>query len=245
MTNWRTLLALGSALLTTVLTAQPDLAPQRADAAWALARGTLPATPAATTADAAGFAECLDAQRTQLLADAPAAQTVARRAWLHAFGPTREFAATAATNCVTYTEWMTAHLTWLAAHPDARQATIHQAYRHVIGRPAFEIEITYWNQRPPLPYALLVACIDDWALRNQPGLMVTTGLPCVSVNNPHLKTLQLAPAVAAEVQSALVPMTKNEAARAIARGERVLAPGAAGLISVGNIPFLAVGPDTP
>jgi len=40
-------------------------------------------------------------------------------------------------------------------------------------------------------------------------------------------------------------MTKNEAARAIARGERVLAPGAAGLISVGNTPFLALGPDTP
>ena len=243
MTTWRFLLALGSALLSTTLNAQPDLAPQRADAAWALARGTLSAAPVPTTG--ASLAECLAAQRAQLVADTAAAQAVARRAWLHAFGPTREFAAPTASECVTYTEWMTAHLTWLAANSDARQATIHQAYRQVIGRPAFDVEISYWYQRPPLPYTLLVACIDDWARRNQPGLMVTTGPACVSISNPHLKTRQLAPAVAAEVQSTLVPMTKNEAALAIARSERVLAPGAAGLISVGNIPFLAVGPDTP
>lgn len=239
-------MALVGAFFSVSLAAQPDLAPQRADAAWALARGTLPAATAASTmGNAAGLSECLAAQRTQLLTDAPAAQAAARNAWRDAFGPTREFVPDTTAGCVTYTECLTAHLAWLAAHPEARNATIHQAYRRIVGRPAFDMEIAYWNQLAPLPYSLIVACIDDWARRNQPGLMVTTGPACVSINSAHLKTLRLAPTVAAEVRNILSPTTGNAAALAIARSERVLAPGADSLISVGNIPFIALGTDLP
>ena len=90
-------------------------------------------------------------------------------------------------------------------------------------------------QRDRLSYLLLVACIEDWARRNQPGLMVTSGVATASVNCELLTTLHLPPDLVATVRSAMgLPSTPTTPAATI------LAHGAENIVSSGAIPFLLV-----
>ena len=88
-----------------------------------------------------------------------------------------------------------------------------------------------------LPFALLAACIDDWARRNQPGLTVTSGPAAVNINSPYLVTVRLSPGLAEEVRAA----AGFERPRNPALGYHVLAPGAGRVASVGGIHFVAAG----
>ena len=73
------------------------------------------------------------------------------------------------------------------------------------------MEIEYWKRQPALSYALLVGCIEDWARRNRPGLMATTGVASVSVNSAYLATIRLSPGVASPALSIFKPVTTNTA----------------------------------
>ncbi len=86
-------------------------------------------------------------------------------------------------------------------------------------------------------FALLAACIDDWARRNQPGLTVTSGPAAVNVNSPYLATVRLSPALAAELRAA----SGFQRPAKPALGYHVVAPGAEAVESVGGIHFAAAG----
>ena len=100
---------------------------------------------------------------------------------------------------------------------------------------------TTGEARPALSFVLLAACVENWARRNQPGLMATAGVPSVSVNSPYLAAVRLSPAVAAEARAAAGLPPPGDAALAAALGRHVVAPGAGTLASVGGIHFAAAG----
>ena len=159
------------------------------------------------------------------------------KAKLDAFGATGTQAEPS--DALTYVDQMRDHLAWLSGQPAIYENVIQRAYRHVINRDAYTEEIAYWNQQPEtLSYVLLVACIEDWARRNQPGLMVTGGKPTISINCEFLTTARVSPsdAAAARPLAQLPPIT--------APGNHVIAPGAAHLAASGGIHFIAVGAST-
>lgn len=217
------------------------IAEERAEAAWGLARGCR-ADGSEIAASAGGsVAEILAAQRAILQGNAEAQQRTAKRAWRDAFGDTRPFEKAAGGEAVTYTELLSGHLEWLGAHPEAYRAVIDRAYQQTIGRAAFDLEFTYWLERPVHSSAVVVACIDNWARRNQPGLMATTGQTCIAVSSTALTTIRLTPAVAAEARAAMGATARQNEPLALARGENVVAPGADGVISVSGVYFIALG----
>ena len=180
--------------------------------------------------------------RQQIQRDAVARRAVAEKAGQDAFG----LAPGAGPAGVlpgegTYAELVQRHLVWLAEHPDEYGQMVHRAYRLVLARDAYSIEVEYWARQPPLSFALLAGCIEDWARRNQPGLMATTGVAAVSVNSRYLATVRLSPAVAAETRATLGLTPAGGAALAAATGRHVAAPGAAHVASVGGVHFAAVG----
>lgn len=145
----------------------------------------------------------------------------------------------AKTDALTYIDQMRDHLAWLATQPETYTQVMQRAYRHVINRDAYPEEIAYWNQQPEtLSYILLVACLEDWARRNQPGLMVTGGKPTVSINCEFLTTARVSPADAATAR------TLAQLPAITAPGNHVIAPGAAHLAASGGIHFIAVGTST-
>jgi hypothetical protein len=141
----------------------------------------------------------------------------------------------------TYIDLMQRHLRWLAEHPADYEQVVRRAYRWLLQRDAYSIEIDYWKRQPTLSYALLVGCIEDWARRNQPGLMATTGVATVSVNSAYLDTVRLSPAVAAEARVAAGLSPASDRALAAAVGRTVVAPGAEHVASVAGIHFAAAG----
>lgn len=76
---------------------------------------------------------------------------------------------------------------------------------------------------------LLVGCIEDWARRNQPGLMLTAGTTAASVSCVYLRTRRLSPAVAEEAREAagLEPPEGHAG--------RIVAAGCEAVVSVGGI----------
>jgi hypothetical protein len=188
-------------------------------------------------------AEMLGRHRAHLSASAEARDAVAAKASLDAFGPGAiPPTAGIADQRASYTDLVRAHVEWLAAHAQDYEAVMHRAYRLLLQRDAYDVEIDYWKRQPPLPFALLVGCIDDWARRNRPGLMATTGVAAVSVNSEYLSTVRLSPGVAGEARAAarLPPVIARARGRALP-DRHVVAPGAANVVSVGGIHFAAAG----
>jgi hypothetical protein len=218
--------------------AEPD---GRVAAAFVLARGRVPsaaelgAWPDAATA---AFADLLARHREQLRQDAAAQQAVAAKASLDAFGVAADQApAGSPRGAGLYLDAMRQHLQWLAGRPDEYALVVQRAYRLVLRRDAYAPELEYWKRRPVQSFALLAACIDDWARRNQPGLTVTSGPAAVNVNSPYLATVRLSPALAAELRAA----SGFQRPAKPALGYHVVAPGAEAVESVGGIHFAAAG----
>ncbi len=190
----------------------------------------------------ATLADLVARHRRQLQTDSAAERDVYVKASQDAFGrepgkdPTNSLSGGG-----TYADVMQQHLRWLAEHPADYEQVVHRAYRLLLQRDAYSIELEYWKRQPALSFALLVGCIEDWARRNRPGLMATTGVAAVSVNSAYLVTVRLSPAVAAEarVAAGLGPMA--DAALASEVGRNLVAPGADQVASVGGIYFTAAG----
>ena len=142
-----------------------------------------------------------------------------------------------------YAEIVQRHIQRLGGNPLEYEQVMHRAYRLHLQRDAYAVELDYWRARPTLSFALLAACVENWARRNQPGLMATAGVPSVSVNSPYLAAVRLSPAVAAEARAAAGLPPPDDAALAAALGRHIVAPGAGTVASVGGIHFAAAGGD--
>lgn len=182
--------------------------------------------------------------RDKLAKDAASREAVARTAYFDVFGRVVDSAEARADamDAVTYVEHVRHHLSRLRAQQDAYDDVINRAYRFVVRREAYEEELAYWKKYDTLSYALLVGCIEHWARRNQPGLMVTAGTPTIPFNGEFLTTIQLSPEaasglrVAAGLGDAIDPYFNKSA-----DARNVLAPGAAQLVAAGGMHFVAVG----
>jgi len=221
-------------------TATASVQSERVDASFVLALGRAPYPAEAATWTQAGErpVSALLAAHAENLRDNPAARgPVFGRAFVDTFGrePTAAEAGPAAEHAFTYTDWMEQNLAALAGDSDRYAAVIQRAYKFVINRDAYDEEIAYWRERGTLPYLMLVACVEDWARRNQPGLMVTAGDPVVSINCEFLATARLSPAVAAEAREAAGIAASDT------DGGNLLAVGAGAVRTSGRMHFAAAG----
>lgn len=167
---------------------------------------------------------------------------VAMRAWHDAYG--RAPVGTEADlrpSGATYTDLLKKHLGRLAANPDEYREVLDRAYQLVIRRDAYPEEVDYWKPYGALPFVLLVGAIENWAQRNQPGLMVTTGTPSISVNSRFNRTIRVSPALANEARVLLGLPVWTDVARLRDPGRNVVAVGAADIASVGGVHFLVTG----
>ncbi len=217
---------------------------QRIGASFVLALGRTP-TPAEmgrwTTPEPQSLNDLIARHRRDLQADSAAQRVVVDKARLDAFGPAPGGGSEAPAAAGTYAELMLGHLRRLTAQPADYEQVIHRAYRMLLARDAYPEEIDYWRQRPTLSFALLVACVEDWARRNRPGLMATTGVPTVSINSEYLATVRLSPAIAAEARTAIGLPPMADEGLAAAAGRTLVAPGGDQVESVGGIYFTAAG----
>ena len=134
----------------------------------------------------------------------------------------------------TYTELMQRHLAGLAGNPADYAAVIQRASQFLLRRDPYPSEVDYWKTRATLSYALLVACLENWDRRNQPGLMETSGEATVSVNSVFLIAVPLSSAVASEARVAVgLP--------APAAGHNLVASGADAVVTSGGMFFAAAG----
>jgi hypothetical protein len=234
------------ALPCTVANAQTPGHQERIEASFLLALGRGPSADEARACagpDTSSVPALVALHRQRLQSDPALRRSVAIKACRDALGrePSEPEIDTWSTAGRTYAELMGEQVQRLAEHPDDYREVIDRAYRLVVHRAAHSIEFDYWNGRGTLPFMLLVGCIEDWARRNAPGLMSTTGMPSVSVNSAHLTTVRLPPAIAREARAAAgLAADKNPAWRATL-GRHVIAAGAGELASVGGIHFVAAG----
>lgn len=212
----------------------PEFA-DRAAVAQLVAFGRLPAGELAPSSDAP-LADQVKLLRDQLQRDASARARTARAAWFDAFGrpPTDAELRAESDLALTYTERLPRHLARLAAQPTEYRAILHRAYQLVVHRDAYAEEFDYWRPHGTLSFVALVACLEDWARRNQPGLMVTAGTPTVPARSRLVCLVSLTPALAAEAQALSGPAGADA---------RVLAVGAASLRTPGNMHLALVGRD--
>jgi hypothetical protein len=188
------------------------------------------------------LADLMARHRRQLQGDLAAARAAAVKASWDALGRAPDVSdAVGPSGVGSYWDMMQRHLRWLSEHAAEYDQVLNRAYRLVLQRDAYSVEVDYWKRQPVLSFALLAGCIDDWARRNQPGLMATAGVASVSVNSAYLTTVRLSPAVAAEARMAagLVPVAGAPSASAL--GRNVVAPGADQVASVGGVHFAAAG----
>lgn len=206
-------------------------------AARLLAFGRVFAEPDAPAESAASPESLLDRHAEALRANIDQAVRVAERAFIDAFGiaPTADSAPAGASvgKSVLYHEILARHLAWLAARPKDYEAVIHRAYQWIVHRDAYPEELAYWEEHGTISYVLLVGCLEDWARRNQPGLMMTSGTPTISVNCRYLATVRLSPGAAANFRFAANPAPVDESSHP------VIAPGAGAIASSGGIHFVA------
>lgn len=141
----------------------------------------------------------------------------------------------------TYAELMQTGIAALAANPKEYHQVINRAYQLVIRRDAYPEEIEYWQRYGTLPYVVLVGAIENWAFRNQPGLMVTTGTPSIAINSRFLRTQRLSLAVANEARTVLGLPVWTDVARQHSPGRNIVAVGAKDIESVGGVHFLLAG----
>lgn len=215
---------------------------ERIAVAFLLAHGRTPLPDEiehATDASELSVAERVKQERESLRHDAVRRAEVAARAGRDALGIEDKAHAADEAGRV-YFEQVRDHLAWLRERPAEYEQVIRRAYRLVVNRDAYEREIAYWKSRDVLSYALLVGCIEDWARRNQPGLMATTGRPAISVNSRFLTTLPLSPGVANEAREAIESISEGEAFTA-AFGRNLVAPGGSEVATVGRMHFAAAG----
>lgn len=214
---------------------------ERVGASYVLAFGRTPSAAERSTTRSqkpASMRELLGAHRAAISADAALERAVIVRAGRDAFGALPSDAEiTALRGAGTYVDLMRRHVTWLAEHPSDYERVLQRAYRMHLARDPYSIEIDYWKKYPALPYVLLVGCVENWALRNQPGLMATAGVPSVSATSAYLSAVRLSPAVAAEAREA----AKLPPAGPADLGRHIVAPGAEAVASVGGIHFAAAG----
>ncbi|GAB5558813.1 MAG: hypothetical protein SynsKO_04600 [Synoicihabitans sp.] len=201
----------------------------RARAAYALGLGLLPTD--AETKGSQTVADHISDIRKSIQSDAMVQAAVHARAYHYTFGvevgdPSRVDGGNGI-----FAESVAAHLKTMGEKPSVYRTVLQRAYQHVVGRDVYEEEIAYWSEHPTLPYALLVGCIEDWARRNQPGLMNTSGTPTISINCELLVTARLSPEVAAEAAAWV----------AEGPGAVIIAPGGETLKSVGDIRFVVAG----
>lgn len=235
------LAALSVILLPMVGHAAPDGADRAEAACWlGLGRAMTEDERSALTGSAgATTGELLERYRAQLRGDEAARRVVAVRACWDAFGRAPAAAETEnGSGGLLYAERLAELAGGLAAQPREYQAVLERAYCAALGRPPFPEELDYWRGREPLAYLLVLGCLENWARRNAPGLTVTSGVPAIAVTSDRLATRRLSPALADEVRRALT-WPVDELARA--RGANVLVPGAATIVSVGGVHFLALG----
>lgn len=244
----RNLLFLGAILFApaALALAAPNAESERIGASFALALGRAPTS--AELADAGGngagsVSDRIARHRQRLERDAALQRSTATQAWTDAFGrqPADRDLAAAPAGAETYTERVQQHIRQLAGNPAEYRQVIERAYQRVLRRPAYDIEVEYWEARDALPFVLLVGCIENWALRNAPGLMATTGIPSVSVNSNYLSTLRLSAAVATEARAAIGLAAPGDADLVSATGRTLVAAGAGQVVSVGRIHFVATG----
>ncbi|ACB73857.1 hypothetical protein [Opitutus terrae] len=216
---------------------------ERVGASFVLALGRAPTAAELqswTQRNESSVSELLALHRQQLQSDDGAARAVAQRAAEDAFGQTATDTPAAAAPL--YVEQLQRHVQRLATNPADYAQVIQRAYQRALRRDPYDVELGYWRERPVLSYALLVGCIENWGLRNAPGLMATTGAPTISVNSNFLTAVRLSPAIATEARLALgmlPPATGDQLAaladRLAATGRTLIAPGAGDVVSLGHI----------
>lgn len=222
-------------------------APERAErvtASFLLARGRLPTNVeveewAAT--GASGLTDLMSRHREQLQADPSAQQAVIHAAARDAFGLSsgeRENTAVAALTG-TYTELLQRHLERLRRHPSEYEQVVRRAYRFVLHRGPYDLEFEYWQKHHTLTWVLLAGCIEDWARRNQPGLMVTAGTPTISVTSRAVTVVRLSPSLVAEAREVAGLPPQSDAV--LASGRTVVAVGADDIVSSRAMPLIVVG----
>lgn len=222
--------------LQATIQAQPEDAATRLQTASMLAFGR-PASPADFAGNPSLSMDALLRQgRDRIQKDPALRRAVEEKAYIDAFGQRPSSpAAAASTNGHLYLELVAAHVTALSNDFAAYERVLNRAYRVVVRRDMYSMEADYWKQRKPMSYVFVVAILESWARRNQPGLMVTSGDAIASINSDYLSVQRLSPTLAAEVHSALQTFDAG-----IARNG-ILAAGAASAASAGNISFTAVG----
>lgn len=242
----RLLIVAGLVCLPASVAAQSPVQEERIAASFVLALGRTP-TPDEiqrwSSVDPVPLADDLERHRRQLRGDSAAERSVIVKASQDAFGraPTEDEAKGPSGGAGIYLDLMRRHLQWLPGHPAEYVQVMHRAYRLLLKRDAYSVEIDYWTRQPALSFALLVGCIEDWARRNRPGLMATTGVASVSINSPYLATVRLSSGVAAEARAAAGLVQAGDAEQAVALGRTLVAPGAERVASVGGITFVAAG----
>ncbi|RXK56589.1 hypothetical protein ESB00_12185 [Oleiharenicola lentus] len=188
------------------------------------------------------LAQLIEMHRDNLRSDAALQDAVYVQAYRDATGAHQGFkAGSAHPKGVTYAEAVKAELAKLATQPDAYREVINRAYQLVIRRDAYPEEIAYWKPYGTLPYVVLVGAIENWAFRNQPGLMVTTGTPSIAVNSRFLRTQRVPLALANEARELLGLPVWTDVARQHSPGRNIVAVGAKDIESVGGVHFLLVG----
>ncbi|PTY07153.1 hypothetical protein DB347_07525 [Opitutaceae bacterium EW11] len=223
---------------------EKQLDEQRSAAASLLALGRVSsaATPPATDVKAT-VAERIALHRKQLAADSALHRATVDKAFADTLGraPTEQERQASASPVRTYSELVAAELKRLADDPAAYSRLIHRAYRRIAGRDAYDAEIAYWNRHDRLPFALLLAAVQNWARRNQPGLTVTSGTAIVSPNSDYLCAVPLSPAVADEARVALGFVSADSIPTPTAYGKNVVGSGAGQLVTDGHIAFAYAG----
>jgi hypothetical protein len=225
--------------------AQPTAQEQRVAASFVLALGRGPTADEAARWASRGpssVAELIALHRQDVQKDAAAARAVAAKADDDAFGGASLADRPAGRPAAgIYSDLVRQHVQYLADHAADYQQVLNRAYRLVVQRDAYPMELDYWKRLPALPFSLLVACVENWAARNQPGLTATSGVPAASVTSRYLVTVTLSPAVAGEARAALGLEPAGDRAMATAAGRHVVSPGASEVVSVGGIHFAAAG----
>ena len=223
--------------------AQSNDQEERLAASFVLALGRVPTAGEIEQWSKAGKLSIAELVSRLNPSDAAARRTLVVKAGVDAFGlppMSAEIAMRSAGNR-TYAECMKQHLAWLAEHPKDYLLVVERSYQLVMQRPAYAEELDYWKAQPPLSFVLLNACIENWARRNAPGLMATSGVATASVNSRWLAAVRLSPAVAADARAAAGLPPAGNADQAAAVGRNIIAAGGGAVVSAGGINFVAAG----
>lgn len=184
------------------------------------------------------LADLIAAHRERLKADPALRQRVEEQARWDVTGAK---AGTGGQAGATYAEAVQAGIAALEADPAGYRQVIDRAYQLVIRRGVYPEEIEYWKRYGTLPYVVLVGAIENWAFRNQPGLMVTTGTPSIAINSRFIRTQRVSLAVANDARTLLGLPVWTDVARQHSPGRNIVAVGAKDIESVGGIHFLLAG----